>query len=529
MMIRKSLCGVMLLAIGIVNAQQQNIELPDFVITGRQSADVQAAQKSKPELISILSKEFFTPEYSPEELPILISSDPVTILPDVKTSDESFSGNLKVKIGKYSLPVGELNISQSYENYLFNAKLWGVNTTEYIPNSGYNNSGFKMTHDFYTSTRSEFIPGSKISVDAAYWRDSYKMFGTLNPAQIRESNNGSANVLFSNNYSRAINVNFGLGGDLLSLSENSVRELNLKGNGLIEVEFNQFRIGGKAQYKMQQFQSDLFSTNNFYSFVGEGFFKTSPTNSILIKGGVVYETNSEDGFISPFASAEIQLDKGFILGTEYKPHTEFLTARNFLTENLYSAIVATPNCFMKFNNDITASIRYEFQRLFLVNFALNYSRVDNFVYYQDFTSRGVFDIRTMNDVDIFKSKLELQYHPGILGSFYGEFIFQNVKDTDDRFIPYQPQLSSVVSYSYNFDFGLGIKLNYDFAIGIYSDRLNVDMLDDYQNISASISFEVFKGIKITGDFQNILNRSNFVWKYYQRKPFDYLVGIDYRW
>ena len=54
--------------------EQQSIELPDFVITGRQNIDIPIAVKKKPDLVSTISKDFLTPQYSPEEFPLLFSS-----------------------------------------------------------------------------------------------------------------------------------------------------------------------------------------------------------------------------------------------------------------------------------------------------------------------------------------------------------------------------------------------------------------------------------------------------------------------
>lgn len=526
---KKILFVLFLLLSGKFYSQQQNIELPDFVITGRQSADVQASQKPKPELISILSQEFFTPQYSPEELPLLLSSEPVSILPNIKTSDEVFSGDLKVKVGKYTLPVGEFNLSKSYDNYLFSAKLWGLNTTEFIPNSGYNNSGFKMIHDFFLSTRSDFLPGSKISVDAAYWRDSYKLFCSANPAQIRESNNGNAHLKFSNNYNRFFNSSFGIGGNYLLLNENNVSELTMNGNGLAEFKMDYFSIGADADYTIQKFKSDLYPSDNFSSLMSEGYFSTNLFNYIQLKGGVVFHTGSSNDLIAPFGSVQFQFAKGVLLGLEYKPYVTFLTNRDFLNQNLYAAVGNIPNCFTKYNTSFSGTLTYEFQRMFLLGLSINYSKADNYIYYQDVTNVGVFDILALNDARLVNGKLTLQYHPGEIGTLYGEFLYQDAKDANDLAIPYHPKMSSMIYYSYNFDFGVGIKVGYESAVKAYTDRLNTNELEDYHNLFASVSLELIHGIKITGDFQNILNRSNFAWKGYQRKPFDYLVGIDYRW
>ena len=100
--------------------EQQSIELPDFVITGRQNIDMPFATKKKPDLVSTISKDFLTPQYSPEEFPLLFSSLPVQIQPGIKSFDDYYNGTLKIQIGKYSLPTGLLSLNQNFDNYLFN-------------------------------------------------------------------------------------------------------------------------------------------------------------------------------------------------------------------------------------------------------------------------------------------------------------------------------------------------------------------------------------------------------------------------
>ena len=52
-----SACLIPFIIFGQENNTGQSIELPDFVITGVQTVSIPTAQKQKPQLISMLSKE----------------------------------------------------------------------------------------------------------------------------------------------------------------------------------------------------------------------------------------------------------------------------------------------------------------------------------------------------------------------------------------------------------------------------------------------------------------------------------------
>ena len=75
-----------------------------------------------------------------------------------------------------------LSINQNFDNYLFNASAWGSNIQEYISNSNYNNIGFSLSNELFLSTRSFFLPGSKIKLAAEYFSDSYHLFAAKNPS-----------------------------------------------------------------------------------------------------------------------------------------------------------------------------------------------------------------------------------------------------------------------------------------------------------------------------------------------------------
>jgi hypothetical protein len=40
---------------------------------------------------------------------------------------------------------------------------------------------------------------------------------------------------------------------------------------------------------------------------------------------------------------------------------------------------------------------------------------------------------------------------------------------------------------------------------------------------------VMKNMELNIDLQNILNKDNFMWNSYDEKPFDVLIGFNYKW
>ncbi|OGU69367.1 MAG: hypothetical protein A2499_18935 [Stygiobacter sp. RIFOXYC12_FULL_38_8] len=527
----KKLLLILILFASVVFSQseQQNIELPDFIITGRQAIDIPAAQKPKTELISILSKDFFTPQYSSEELPFLITSAPVAIYPSIKSSENYFNGNVKIMLGKETMPYGLLNLSQSFDYYLLNLKAWGTNVKDYQPFSDYNSSGIELSNDFSISTRSEFMPGAKILADAKYYRDSYYMFGSITPAQLREKNNGEARVAFSSLYSKIFNLALGLTGNLFSLNENSLKETNVLADGKINFRWNGLMFGGKAELKRQTLTNNLSGKGSYNNLNTEAYVEAALNGSLWINAGAYFNTNTSSNMFSPFVTVELLIDKGLTFGAEYKPKVDFFTMKNLLEKNPFTTLGLTDNIFTKYYNDLSATLRYEYQKVFSVALLANFAKIDNYLYYEDLLNVGKFDIQTANGVQVLKSKLNFYLQPAQFGSLFAEAIVQDVRDINDQRIPYEPVFISSFSYNYSFDSSFGFGVKYKIAMQAYADLKNTQTINNYTDLSASVWYELFGGLKLTVDFQNILNRSNFAWKQYQEKPFDYLFGFEYRW
>ncbi len=509
--------------------EQQSIELPDFVITGRQNINMPFAAKKKPDLVSTISKDFLTPQYSPEEFPLLFSSLPVQIQPGIKSFDDYYNGTLKIQAGRYSLPTGLLSLNQNFDNYLFNASFWGSNIREYISNSSYNNIGFSLSNELFFSTRSDFLPGSKIKFGADYFRDSYHLFATKDPSFLRERNNGSANISIESSYNRWINYGFGFTGNIFSLSENGLKETNINTNGLFEFKLNNFIIGAHGNYRKQALENNLSGTNSnsFYSI--ESYVKVLPIRSLLLTFGIDYASNSINSFFSPFGLFELNFNNGFTLSGEFKPYVNYFNTTDIFNVNRFYNPGMTDNVFRKYKTDLNILLKYEYKKMYSLSLSGGYSKVENYFYFEDAVDVGKFDLFILPEASIFSFGIDFVINPSYYGTLFASIKLKDVRDNFDKSVPYEPKVSSSVSYGYNFNSSLGFSLKYLLELNSYTDIINSNKLDNYHNISVSLFYELLKGFKLTADFQNILNQSNFVWKQYQEKPFDLLFGIEYRW
>lgn len=528
---KKYLSLIILLFSTFLSAQteQQSIELPDFVITGRQNIDIQIAAKKKPDLISTISKDFLTPQYSPEEFSLLYSSLPIQIQPGIKDYNDYYNGTVKIQAGRYSLPTGMLSLNKNFDNYLFNASIWGSNIQEYIPNSSYYNAGISLSNELFLSTRSDILPGSKIKFGTDYLRDSYHLFATKDPSFLRERNNGSANFSVASSYNRWINFGFGLTGNIYSLSENGLKETNLYADGLFEFKLNSFTIGAIGNYRKQSLEKNISGDNgdSFYSI--ESYIKILPIRSLQLILGVNNASNSTNSFFSPYGLIEFNFDKGFTLSYQYKPHIEYFNTTDFFNINRYFNPGMIDNVFLKYRTEMSILLKYEYKKMYSLSLSGGYSKIENYFYFEDLVDTGKFDLFILPEVSVFSAGMDFILNQSYFGTVLASINYKDIKDNFDRSVPYESKIASSISYGYNFTTSFGFNIKYLLKLNSYTDIINSNKLDNYHNVSFSLYYELINGLKLTADFQNILNQSNFVWKQYQEKPFDLLLGIEYRW
>lgn len=509
-------------------SEQKSIELPDFVITGRQSVEVLSAQKSKPELISTLSKEFFVPQYSPEELPLLIGSDLKSVHPSI-IAEDYFDGNVRVGVGSQTFPVGEFNLAKSFGNYLVKASAWGKNVKQYIDDAGFNYSGVSLNNEFFIGTKSNFLPGAKIQLNGTYSRESSRFFGSLNPSFERRTNLAGADLSLADNYSQRFNFGIDLKGNFFSMEENDLTEKKLGVKPFAELKFGRFEIGAEGFYQKQILENNLSGADDYDFYFVNPYLKVSPTKDVTLLGGVTYASNSNNNFFSPFGSIQYLVDKGIVLQADYRPSVNNYTISDFTAKNFYSANGLIDNIFNEVNVDLKISFRYDYEKYFSFMLWSEYTKEDGYLYFEDAAQQGIFNVLSADDVKSVSLGTGFLFNNNGFGYLTVNAAYKKVTDGNDRVIPYNPKFSADISYVYDFDFGVGAKAVYKFAQDSYADLLNTYKLDSYHNLSLGAYYKLFDAITLSVDFQNILNRSNFVLRYYEEKPFDVIAGVEYRW
>lgn len=527
-MIKKILILSIIAGSFVFGQSNQSVELPNFVITGIRSVDIKTLNKKMPDLISTLSKEFILPSKSPESFKLSILSDISAPDTNINIINRDYNGFLNLGAGLNTLPIGDLRYTLSSRHIMLNANVWGRKERDFIDNAGYNASGAAVKADMFVSSASKFLPGLRIGIDAGFDRDNYKFYGSLTPTQERKTSTIFGGAKLIHNLG---GYNFGLelSGNIFEMENIKFEEKQFGAKAFVEFNISRFAVRADAEYSNQNLTNNLTAEDSYDYLAGSAFAKIDLSKDLSVRGGVSYAKQDNNNLFSPYGSIKIKFSKEISLYGEFNPGAEFITIKDFVSTNRYFNLGAVDNLFTKHKMRFNSTIKYEYEKYVEVGFSVNYSKSDNYGFYSDVLRTGFFNINTASNVQTIKGGVYSIFHLGPMGQLYGSVNYCQSKFDNDNFVPYHPKFNGQVNYSYLLPIGLELNPKITFASGSYSDILNTNELDAYIDLGIEFKYKLLTNLLITAEFNNITNTKNFVYNGYEEKPFDIILGIDYRW
>jgi len=512
--------------------ESANVELPDFVITGKDVISIQKAKKIPPEIISTMSEEFLKPAFSPEELELKDISNPMKNEINLFDTLDFFKGNLNVGIGRNTLPLVDFSYAHPFKYGILEGFIGGKNIRAYVPNSNrsFFNGGLNLK--FNVDNESPFIPGTEFSLHGDYGTSGYKFFILPDPGLKRIFNQGRFSLDIKNLLSDRFIAGGSISDNLSSLQNENFTENVFNANGFARVEFSNFNIGLLIDFHRQ------YITNNTPKDLRFNFFGIRPTVGLefskVLKAafGLNYSESGKSNFLSPYASVGIRFNKNLSLFGEFSPQAEFLTAGYFLNANRYFNQLNFYNIYYKKINQIKGVLKYEFEKYFEIDGGMEYYQASNQPYFwesipsgNDTVQIGKFDIVETKawSLSIFSNLL---FHLGPYGIFYGTIKLNDVRDPDNFFIPYHPVINASMTYGYDFKFGLNTQAALIFASKSYADIKNTQSISSYVDLSLNFAYKIIPNISLTLSILNLMDKNNYIWKDYLEPPLDIIGGVS---
>lgn len=502
------------------------VELPDFVITGKDVVKIKKSEKLNPFLISSFSEKFVLPVYSPEEIPVKEISLPVRDDLNLLGFNNFYKGYISGAIGFYSLPDLDILYATPIENGIFRTKLNGFYNRQFVDNS----DNYKLAGGadllYWTDINSSFLPGTQFRLNTDLSTQGYKFYGSNNPTEKRSLSKLFGNINIKNEYNSSFLFKVNVSNNFTSLGGENFKEnlIDLSLNTLLRLAF--VNVGFSSNYKNVSISNDTSSHKelNYFSIrPTAGFQFTS-----LAKGsfGFTISRSAQDKFIMPYAELAVKLAPNFTFLGEFNPTAEFYSPANFLSKNPYFDVVKSTNLFIKKSMQYQLTVKYEYQRFFEINCGFKYFSSDSLPYFYE-KEKGKYSLK-FSDVKSMTPFVNFNFYPGPYGFFFGSLEINAAQNDTGQTFPYVPTFKLTANYGYTFSEVLTSSLNLIYAGKTYTEINNINKFDNYINLGLSLAYNFDQRFDFFVRFENLLNNKNYFWNNYQEKPFDIILGVKYK-
>jgi len=514
----------------------QNVELPDFVITGTEKISVEKVKKIEPELVTTLSEEFIKPLFSPEELELRKFSNPIKKDINFLDSVKYMKGYFDVSAGFYTIPSGKLFYTIPINGGLFTSGLNGYNQRAYVPESDKFSFGGNAELKLFSGSNSTFLPGSQYNFSGDYTYNGFKLYSSNIPSFKRSIQNIQGIAGYTNFQSEHFQTAFEIKDNYLLLNQNNffindstwklyypdMAQNILSFSGHMKLLLQNFNLSAEGKYENLH-QSNISLTNSFFYLMPKIGLRLSE----LFKAefGFNFTKGLSEIFTSPYAGLALKLDNNLSLFMEYHPHAEVKSSSSFLSENPYLDQRTLTDRFIKYSTDVSFGIKYEYQKYFQINGLFEFRSSSNYPYYSQSKDPRYFTLANTS-AKLFNGSIDLLYQLGPYGYLYGRGELSFARDTTISSIPFIPPITANAAYGYNFSkLKLDSEVRITYSSEVYADLPNLTKLPSYIDLGLKFVYQYKPKFFITLEVENILQHNNYKWTGYKEIPFNIAAGI----
>ena len=510
------------------NEQNQTIELPDFVITGKRNVDIQSVPKSKADLIPIVNKEFFIPKFSSDEVPLLSLESGFSNKYKYQFPDDYFTGRLRLGGGNVVLPDGEFFASANIQNFKLSGKVWGSRITDYLPYSKYDESGAAINNTIFFDTKSSFLPGSIINIGGKYFRNAYSFYAAGNLYPERKTTKGTINFEFENRFQNYLNFDFQLSIDNIGINESGLSETLLNGRGDVFFRYSDFQIGGDFDYKLRKYDDNFLNySDQFISLTP--VIKFAPSTRLSIAGGLTINSDFDGATFLPYGLARFEFADGFLAFAELSGKSDFLSIKDFLSVNRYFDPSGINGVFRKNKFGLSAGLRFQLKDIIDISLKSSYNRFNSFPYFGNSTNLGKFEIRTKDSIDKLSFELAGMINSPLMGRLSANLGINKITDKNGFYLPYSPKLKGMLKYDYQFSNMFSGGISYDLLSDYYTDELNLIKMKDFHNFGIHFNYYMIESIELSASVNNLFDNNNYYWQNYLEQPLGVSLNVIVRW
>jgi hypothetical protein len=527
----KKILLVLVIWSGFICAQnssaKQGIELPEFVITGKESYELPAAEKIPAPFVSTVSDEFLKPAYSPEFLEASTLSSPLKKEMQQRDTAVTYFNKLGIQAGVVPLPSITYSMIIPVDEFTLGGYLNTAYNRPHIENSGklMFNPGAEIKYKILSGDN--FLSDNELSIKGDYNYSDYKFYGKTNPDK-RDVHATDLSMGLASSKRNFWQYNFLVRHQYHQLSQESLNESKFSFLGSAG-------ISGRAVEFSPQIQYSQYMTNDSSNWnVRESYIKVdAPLRMIAsdifsVDMGLNYTGLDTAKGLNPLLGLEVKLKSGLMLFASYHPGYQVYDYEKVLGLNAYAYMKHLRVAAYSQDAKLDISLMYEINRQVDIIASLEYYKSNDFPYFQYRDSDASFELQKTKATST-SASLELRMQPGEFGYFYGKIKYNTVTDTNGYKIPFNPAVELYAAYGYTLPQGITAKAGLKLRGFQYADLQNNEWMGVYHTVFLELGYALSREFLFTFKIDNLMNRKNYIWKKYQETPFNMVAGVTFQW
>ncbi|MEJ5287578.1 MAG: hypothetical protein CH6_0473 [Candidatus Kapaibacterium sp.] len=500
----------------------QPLELPNFIIEGKEQIDVQVGTKQIPSYSTLLERNAIDSLIivgKPRNYIVFPTKFPNTII------SKSFpDGYLIGNVGSFltlNANAGYRTNIKGYDVFSFGA----INASKgHVENADYLKLQLGLQTDYIAPEKFYIFGGSKTTTNVDFDFKSYKLYALTDPPSRNLLSFNAKIVSIGDFEGYAFETGAKLGTANQSGAGNGIGENCLGGFLKVVNKSYSNNIGGKISLDFRSFENN---STNFFEFVG---FAKFDLNDTKIEPSLGFQlARSSTGETRPMilvsATATKQIHQNISLWASISNKLNNIGFIDFIKQNPY----LSDSLIIDFANEISFQGKAKYQPNKDLAFTFN-------AQYSIFKRRPTFSVIKYGyfniqypDANIFTASIEGYFTNPIIGTISGLFAINSTSILSNKGeVPNIPSFKLRADYSKKLFKNILFGAFFEFVGRRYADIENRFSLDSFNNLGFKADYIFNSSMIFTINVENLLNSNIVNWYGYKEWGFNFKVGLTYK-
>ncbi len=488
------------------------LELPEFLVTGKELIDVGAGVKHTPRRPPMLSAGRLDTLNPAEKIPA--PTLPYSPLPQYSRSTKRWPGYVDASVGNYITPALAAGYSFVVDGYRLDLAGDVAASQGWVDNAGYVTGGAQILSTYVAPEKFIFFGGSTTQADVAFRSRSYTLFAdSLAPS--RSHTAMRAGIAVDGEYDGTHYTASASWQHQNMNTENgrAVADDVLRGTVRVEQQWPGADVGAKIDVNMQTF------AGNGYPFVETGAYGgwVSDVARISAGLGVQWATSTEnvDRFgVSLYGRADVFLGGNLTLLGSVQSGMRTVTFRDLVMANPYvsdSIVLDAPYDIA----DVRATLSFHPSVRTTINVTAGLRQSDREPVWKGAGS-GIFHV-TYQSVRVAEIGADARFALSALDLIGADVRLISATVIDNADQPYVPGMRASAEYERVFTPQLRSTVGLVYNGRRYADLANTMSLPGYADVRLKVAYSVSASVDLIAKAENLLSSTVYVWEGYRER------------